>query len=148
MQLELFKVAQPERVYLNVSLSSEVYGDDLPIETIGWGHYRRWESDFFHLEIGLAPWDASPVGHNGILWLWSACINDVGTSHESCTYILNPKWNKFAKCREDAIWFACDELEDHLAKHKESWKQYSQAHAWIENTRWRAHYSKEKRGKV
>lgn len=79
------------------------------------GPVVRDDPDFtFRLPHPRMAWDRAEIKihrHTDGLWMWS-------TSHHADMggggYRVGAKWGKFAETREDALFYACEELERHL----------------------------------
>lgn len=74
------------------------------------------EPDFtFRLKHPRYAWDRAEIEvhrHDDGLWMWSTSYNaDMGGGG----YRVGSKWGKFAETREDALFYACEELEAKLA---------------------------------
>lgn len=61
------------------------------------------------------------------LWMWSTKYQ-AGDSGGG--YRVGPKWGKFAETREDALFYACEELEGRLADRRS--KDASLILKWVE----------------
>ncbi len=74
------------------------------------------EPDFaFRLPHPRYAWDRAEIEihqHTDGLWMWSSSWCDGGQG--SC-YRVGPKWGKFAETRDDALFYACRELEQRLS---------------------------------
>lgn len=80
------------------------------------GRVLQADPDFtFLLPHPRMAWDRARIEihrHVDGLWMWSTSsqTNDRGHS-----YRVGAKWGKFAESREDALFYACEEMEHHLS---------------------------------
>lgn len=80
------------------------------------GPVVRDEPDFtFRLKHPRYAWDRAEIEvhrHDDGLWMWSTSFNaDMGGNG----YRVGAKWGKFAETREDALFYACEELQEKVA---------------------------------
>ncbi len=75
------------------------------------------DPDFtFRLPHPRMVWDRAEIEvhrHVNGLWMWSASFM---AESEGSSYRVGPKWGKFAESREDALFFAVEELEARLGR--------------------------------
>lgn len=79
------------------------------------GPVLQTDPDFtFRLPHPRYAWDRAEIEvhrHIDGLWMWSASYNaDLGGSG----YRVGPKWGRFAQTREDALFYACEEIVSRL----------------------------------
>ncbi len=80
------------------------------------GHVLQTEPDFtFRLKQPRYAWDRAEIEihqHDNGMWMWSTSYN---ADMDGSGYRVGEKWGKFAETRDDALSYACEELERALA---------------------------------
>ena len=102
MQLGLFDTLRRPPVHVAVEADGPVLNAEL-------------DPDFtFRLPHPRMAWDRAEIEihrHENGLWMWST--SHMADMSGSC-YRVGAKWGRFAETREDALFYACEELERHL----------------------------------
>ncbi|GAC1042286.1 hypothetical protein [Rhizobium sp. No.120] len=79
---------------------------------------RVWQEDpdfTFRLAHPRMVWDRARIEihrHVDGLWMWSTSSQTNDRGH---CYKVGAKWGNFAESREDALFYACEEMERHLS---------------------------------
>jgi hypothetical protein len=94
----------------------------------------------FHLEHPKKlAWAQSRIEvhpHTDGTWMWSTSVSTYGEDGQSGhTYAVGPKWGKFAASKEDAIYWAAREIEDHINKKKTNGESIKRIRAWLSTIR-------------
>ncbi|QND42327.1 hypothetical protein HB770_10960 [Rhizobium leguminosarum bv. viciae] len=89
----------------------------LPVAPHGSVLLAASDPDFtFRLPHPRMVWDRAEIEvhrHEDGMWMWSASFM---ADSEGSSYRVGPKWGKFAETREDALFFAVEELEARIGK--------------------------------
>lgn len=89
----------------------------LPVQPHGSVLHASTEPDYtFRLPHSRMVWDRAEIEvhrHSDGTWMWSASFM---ADSEGSSYRVGPKWGKFAETREDALFFAVEELEQRLGR--------------------------------
>lgn len=89
----------------------------LPVQPHGSVLHQSIEPDFaFRLPHPRMAWDRAEIEihrYEDGKWMWSASFL---ADSEGSSYRVGPKWGKFAETREDALFFAAEELQGRLAR--------------------------------
>lgn len=103
-QLGLFDTLRSQPVRLSVAPHGSVLDSSMD------PHFT------FRLPHPRMVWDRAQIEvhcHDDGMWMWSASFM---ADSEGSSYRVGPKWGKFAETREDALFFAVEELESRLGR--------------------------------